>query len=59
MAQPAAILSEMIAEAKEIRENLVYRLSGKNLVESVSLTGRVSDDFVSDLSDYIGGRRAR
>ncbi len=37
MAQPASILSQMIAEAKEIRENLVYRLSGRNLVESVSL----------------------
>ncbi|EFX80950.1 hypothetical protein DAPPUDRAFT_211626 [Daphnia pulex] len=34
MAQPASILSQMIAEAKEIRENLVYRLSGRNLVES-------------------------
>lgn len=34
MAQPASILSQMIAEAKEIRENMVYRLSGRNLVES-------------------------
>ena len=37
MAQPAAILSQMIAEAKEIRENLVYRLSGKHVVDSVSI----------------------
>ena len=37
MAQPAAILSQMIAEAKEIRENLVYRLSGKHVVDSVSV----------------------
>lgn len=42
MAQPASILSQMIAEAKEIRENMVYRLSGRNLVESVSeLTTRL------------------
>ena len=34
-AQPAAILSQMIAEAKEIRENMVYRLSGKHLADSV------------------------
>nr|CAH0102276.1 unnamed protein product [Daphnia galeata] len=34
MAQPASILSQMIAEAKEIRENLVYRSSGRNLPES-------------------------
>lgn len=36
MAQPAAILSQMIAEAKEIRENLVYRLIGKHVPDSVS-----------------------
>lgn len=35
-AQPATILSQMIAEAKEIRENLVYRLSGKQATDSVS-----------------------
>lgn len=35
MAQPASILSQMIAEAKEIRENLVYRLTGKQVAESV------------------------
>jgi len=34
-AQPAAILSQMIAEAKEIRENLVYRFSGKQVADSV------------------------
>merc|ERR1712136_545829 len=33
-AQPATILSQMIAEAKEIRENLVYRLSGKQATDS-------------------------
>jgi len=33
-AQPATILSQMIAEAKEIRENLVYRLSGKHTADS-------------------------
>jgi len=33
-AQPATILSQMIAEAKEIRENLVYRLSGKHTTDS-------------------------
>jgi len=32
--QPASILSQMIAEAKEIRENLVFRLSGKHAADS-------------------------
>ena len=41
-AKPASILSQMIAEAREIRENLVYRLSEKHLVDSVS---RFNDRF--------------
>ena len=36
MAQLAAILSQMIDEANEIRLNMVYRLRGRN--ESVSST---------------------
>ena len=35
LAKPASILSQMIAEAREIRENLVYRLTEKHLVDSV------------------------
>ena len=37
MAQPASILEPMIAEAKHIRENMVFRLTGRPIPEPVSL----------------------
>lgn len=36
MAQPAAILEPMIAEAKHMRENLVFRLTGRTVPDPVS-----------------------
>jgi serine/threonine protein kinase len=58
-AKPASILSQMIAEAREIRENLVYRLSEKHLVDSVSFNDRFRD--LIDVADqqnwkYSAGR---